>query len=102
MLGVLLKCALAMAIRGRSSYDSHLRHRRRRRARNQRRRSGWALVTFCFLSCLIVATYLLWYSARSTETTTVATVDRPTSAEAPEPPASERSHAVEELRSKLP
>jgi beta-lactamase class A len=54
------------------------------------------------LSCLFVATYLLWYPEPSTETTTVATVDRPTSAVPPEPPARARSHAVEELRSKLP
>jgi beta-lactamase class A len=54
------------------------------------------------LSCLFVAAYFLWYSERSTETTTVATVDRPTSAEPPEPPAPARSRAVEELHSKLP
>jgi beta-lactamase class A len=58
---------------------------------------------FGLLSCLFfVATYFLWYSELSTETTTVATVDRPTSAEPPEPPAPARSLAVEKLRSKLP
>jgi beta-lactamase class A len=45
--------------------------------------------------------YFLWPSERSTETTTVATVDRPTSAEPPEPPAPARSYAVDKLRSKL-
>jgi beta-lactamase class A len=52
--------------------------------------------------CLFVATLYLWDSERSAETTTVATVDRPTSAEPPQPPAPARSHAVEQLHSKLP
>jgi beta-lactamase class A len=52
--------------------------------------------------CLFVATYFLWHFDRSTETTTVATVDRPTSSEPPQPPAPARSHAVEKLHSKLP
>ncbi len=54
------------------------------------------------LSCLFVAAFSLWYSERSTEATTVATVDRPTSEEPPEPPAPARSQTLEELRSKLP
>jgi beta-lactamase class A len=54
------------------------------------------------LLCLFVATYLLWHSERSTETTMVAPVDRPTSAELPQPPAPARSRAIEELHSKLP
>jgi beta-lactamase class A len=54
------------------------------------------------LSCLSIAAFLLWYSERSTEATTIATVDRPTSAEPPEPPAPARSQALEELHSKLP
>jgi beta-lactamase class A len=72
-------------------------------ARNQRRRRrGWALLIFGLLLCLLVATFLLWYYERANETTTVASVDRPASAEPPQPPAPARSHAVERLRSKLP
>jgi beta-lactamase class A len=82
--------------------------------RNQRwrLRRGWALLMmFGLLSCLFVATYVLWYSARSTETILVATVDRPTSAnppkppvpaQSPKPPSPTRSHALEALRSRLP
>jgi beta-lactamase class A len=73
--------------------------------RNQRRRlhRGWTLqLMFGLLSCLFVATCFLWYSARSTETTMVATVDRPASANPPKPPAPTRSHALEGLRSRLP
>jgi beta-lactamase class A len=92
-----------MTIRARRSHESYVRDRTRWRARNQRRRRrGWALLLFGLLLCLSVATYFLWYSERATETTTVATVDRPTSAEPPQPPAPARSHAVEWLHSKLP
>jgi beta-lactamase class A len=59
-------------------------------------------VVLGLLSCLFVAAFSLWYSERSTEATTVATVDLPTSAEPPEPPAPARSQTLEELRSKLP
>jgi beta-lactamase class A len=59
-------------------------------------------VVLGLLSCLFVAAFSLWYSERSTEATTVATVDRPTSEEPPEPPAPARSQTLEELRSKLP
>jgi hypothetical protein len=59
-------------------------------------------MTLGLLLCLLAATYFIWYSERSTKTTTVATVDLPTSANPPEPPAPARSQAVEELRSKLP
>jgi beta-lactamase class A len=72
------------------------------------RRRGWALLLMIFvLSSLLVATYFLWYSARSIETKMVAPVDRPISASPPKPPAPARppaptrSHAVEELHSKL-
>jgi beta-lactamase class A len=58
-------------------------------------------VVLGLLSCLFVAAFSLWYSERSTEATTVATVDLPTSAEPPEPPAPARSQTLEELRSKL-
>jgi beta-lactamase class A len=83
---------------------SSVRHQTRRRARNQRRlrRTGWALLVLGLLSGLFLAAFYLWYSERSTGTTTVASVDRPTSAEPPEPPALARSQAVEELHSKLP
>ena len=57
---------------------------------------------FGLLLFLLVATNLLWYSERSTETASVATVDRPTSAEPPVPPAPARSQAVEGLHSRLP
>ncbi len=100
---LLLKCALAMAVRARRSHEGSVRHRRRRRARSQwRRRRGWPLLILGLLLCLFVATFFLWYSERSTETTTVATVDRPTSAEPPQPPAPARRQAIEELHSKLP
>ena len=103
MPGVLLKCTLAMGVRARRSYESFVRHRTRRRARNQRRRRrGWALLIFGLLSCLFVATYFIWYSERSTETATIATVDRPLSAEPPEPPARAQNQAIEQLHSKLP
>src|SRR5918998_4627246 len=92
-----------MAMRARRSHESSVRDRTRWRPRNQRRRRrGWALLIFGLLLCLLVATYLLWYSERPTETTTVASVDLPTSAEPPQPPAPARSHAIETLRSKLP
>jgi beta-lactamase class A len=82
--------------------------------RNQRwpLRGSWALLMmFGLLSCLFVATFFLWHSARSTETTMVATVDRPTSANppkppvpapSPKPPAPKRGHALEGLHSRLP
>jgi beta-lactamase class A len=82
------------------------------RNQRQRLRRGWALLMmFGFLSCLFVATCFLWYSARSTETTMVATVDPPASANppkppvpalSPKPPAPTRSRALEELRSRIP
>src|SRR5918999_5482257 len=92
-----------MAMRARRSHESSVRDRTRWRPRNQRRRRrGWTLLIFGLLLCLLVATFLLWYSERANETTTVETVDRPTSAEPPQPPAPARSHAIERLRSKLP
>jgi beta-lactamase class A len=84
---------------------SSVRHRTRRRARNQRRRrrrTGWALAILGLLSCPFLAAFFLWYSERSTQTTTVASVDRPTSAEPPEAPALARSQAVAELHFELP
>src|SRR5215213_1224166 len=88
----------------RRSYERSVRHRARRHARHQRRRRrrrGWTLLIFSLLLCLFVATYALWDSERPAKTTAIASVDRPTSVKPPRPPAPERTHAVEELRSKL-
>jgi beta-lactamase class A len=95
-----------MAVEARRSSESSVRHRTRRHARiqRQRRRRGWALLIFSILSSLFVATYVLWDSERSAKTTAIASLDRPTSAKPPEPPASPapaRGHALEELHSKL-
>lgn len=56
---------------------------------------------FGLLLCLFVATYSLWDSERSAKTSAIASVDRPTSAKPPQPPAPARTQAVVELRSKL-
>src|SRR5215217_2983693 len=88
----------------RRSDERSVRHRARRHARHQRRRRrrrGWTLLIFSLLLCLFVATYALWDSERPAKTTAIASVDRPTSVKPPRPPAPERTHAVEELRSKL-
>jgi beta-lactamase class A len=53
------------------------------------------------LLCLALGAYSLWGSDRSAETTPVASVDRPTSAEPPQPPVPERTQSLEELRSRL-
>src|SRR5215211_5608967 len=93
-----------MAPPARRSYERSVRRRARRQARHQRRRRrrrGWTLLIFGLLLCLFVATYALWDSERPAKTTAIASVDRPTSAKPPRPPAPERTHAVEELRSKL-
>src|ERR671913_457010 len=95
-----------MARRPRRSYNGTVRDRTRRHARNQgrrrRRRRGWPLLIFGFLLCLLVADYFLWDSERSAMPPAIASVDRPTSAKPPQPPAPARAQAVEELRSKLP
>ncbi len=67
----------------------------------RRRRRGWTLLILGLLLCLFVAAFFLWHAERTTETTRVATVDRPTSAKPPEAPAPDRSQALEELRSEL-
>src|SRR5918994_333917 len=94
-----------MARRPRRSYKGTVRDRTRRHARNQRRRRrrrrGWPLLIFGLLLCLLVGDYFLWDSEPSAMTTAIASVDRPTSAKPPQPPAPERAQAVEELRSKL-
>ena len=51
--------------------------------------------------CLLVANSFLSDSERSAKATTIASVDRLTSAKPPQPPAPARAQAVEELRSKL-
>jgi beta-lactamase class A len=82
---------------GRNRAPRYARDQRRR----QRRRRGWLLI-FGLLLCLLVANYLLWDSGRSAEARAIASVDRPTSARPPHPPAPARTQAVEELRSELP
>src|SRR5215204_7630056 len=95
-----------MAGRPRRSYKRTVGDGTRRHARNQRRRQrrrrGWPLLIFGLLLCLLVANYLLSDSERSAKTTAIASVDRPTSAKPPQPPAPARAQAVEELHSKLP
>src|SRR5215212_5391039 len=94
-----------MARRPRRSYKRTVRDRTRRRARNQRRRlrrrRGWPLLIFGLLLCLLVANYFLSDSERSAKATTIASVDRLTSAKPPQPPAPARAQAVEELHSEL-
>jgi len=95
-----------MARGPRRSYKRTVRDRTRRHARNQRRRQrrrrGWPLLIFAYLLCLLVANYSLWDSERSAKITAIASVERPTSVNPPQPPAPARAQAVEELRSKLP
>src|SRR5215211_119316 len=109
---MLLKCASrVMAVRGKKSYW-HVRRRRgaTRRApprsagrRRKRRRSDWApLWMLGLVSCLFVATYLLWNVERPVESTPVTVVDRPASARPPEPPVlPSRIHDVKKLHSRL-
>src|SRR5215212_6508587 len=94
-----------MAPPARRSYERSVRHRARRYATQQgrrRRRRGWTLLIFGLLLCLFGATYSLWDSEPSAKTKAIASVDRPISAKPPRPPAPERTHAVEELRTRLP
>jgi len=54
------------------------------------------------VSCLFVATYVLWNVERPVESTPVTVVDRPASARPPEPPVlPSRIHAVKKLHSRL-
>src|ERR671917_1283321 len=74
--------------------------------RSSRRRtlrpSLWVLLALVLLSCLIVASIFLWYRARQTETPPLAAVDRPASAQPPEPPVDPaRVRAVEGLEERL-
>jgi D-alanyl-D-alanine carboxypeptidase len=99
----LLQCALDMSRPARRSYERSARHRAPRHARRQRwrRRRGWALLVFGLLLGLFVAAYSPWDSERSAKTAAVTSVDRPTAAKPPFPPAPSRTEAVEKLRSKL-
>src|SRR5215204_3878525 len=88
----------------RRTYERSVRHRARRHAsyqRRQRRRRGWALLMFGLLLCLTFGAYSLWDSERSAETTAIASVDRPTSAEPPQPPVPARTQSLEALSSEL-
>src|SRR5215212_5602802 len=95
-----------MARRPRRSYKRTVRDRTRRHARNQRRRRrrrrAWPLLIFSLLLFLFVANSFLWDFERSSRTPAIASVERPTPAKPPQPPAPARAQAVEELHSKLP
>ena len=56
---------------------------------------------FGLLLCLFVAAYSIRDSERSLETKAIASVERPTSAKPPQPPAPSQAKAVGKLRSKL-
>jgi beta-lactamase class A len=72
---------------------------RRRRTPN---RGPWLLLALGLLSCLLVAAGLLWYRDSPVENARLAPVDRPASAEAPEPPVPPaRRRAVEGLDREL-
>src|SRR5215203_988497 len=99
----MLQCTLVMSPPARRSYERSARHRAPRHAERQRwrRRRGLALLILGLLLCLFVAAYPLWDSERSAKITAVASVDRPTSAKPPQPPAPSRAKAVEKLNSEL-
>ncbi len=60
------------------------------------------LLTLVFRSCLVVAAIFLWYREVPAETPTLAAVDRPASAQPPEPPVDPaRVRAVERLDERL-
>jgi beta-lactamase class A len=66
-------------------------------------RSPWVLLALVLLFCLLVAAGLLWYRESPAESATLRAVDRPASAEAPEPPVPPaRLRAVEGLDEELP
>src|SRR5918992_2535267 len=72
---------------------------RRRRTPN---RGPWLLLALGLLSCLLVTAGLLWYRDSPMENARLAPVDRPASAEAPEPPVPPaRRRAVEGLDREL-
>ena len=66
------------------------------------RRGLWGLLALVLLSCVVVAAIFLWYRERSAETPTLTAVDRPASAQPPEPPVEPaRVRAVEGLDERL-
>jgi beta-lactamase class A len=65
-------------------------------------RSLWVLLALGLLYCLLVAAGLLWYRDMPEESATLTAVDRPASAEAPDPPVPPtRRRAVEGLDEEL-
>src|SRR5215212_8376546 len=76
--------------------------RGRSRRRRTPRRGLWVLMALVLLSCLVVAAIFSWYRERPAETAMLTAVDRPASAELPEPPVPPaRVRAVEEFDEKL-
>ena len=66
------------------------------------RRGPWALLALVLLSCLVVAVIFLRYGEGQADTAKVATVYRPATARAPEPPVDPaRARAVKELDERL-
>ena len=60
------------------------------------------LLVFGLLCCLVAAAALLWHPERRAESAALSAVDRPATAEAPEPPVSQaRVRAVEELNEEI-
>ena len=53
------------------------------------------------LLCLILGAFSLWESGPSAETKAIASVDRPTSGEPPQPPVPARTQSLEKLSSEL-
>ena len=65
-------------------------------------RGPWLLLALGLLFCLVVATGLLWYRYGPAESGALRTVDRPASADAPEPPVPPaRRRALEGLEEEL-
>lgn len=65
-------------------------------------RSPWVLLALGLLYCLLVAAALVWYRGMPEESATLTAVDRPASAEAPDPPVPPaRRRAVEGLDEEL-
>src|SRR5918993_1875190 len=76
----------------------------RSRQRRRPRRGLWAvmLMVLSLLSCLVVAASVLWYHERPDNNTPLTAVDRPATAEPPQPPVDPaRVRAVNGLRVRL-
>jgi hypothetical protein len=65
----------------------------RSRRRRTPRRGLWVLLALVLLSCLVVAAIFPWYRERPAETAMLTAVDRPASAEPPEPPCPQHGFA---------